>query len=138
MTLRQRPATPALAQRPILKAALAADHVPGTAPGRAVDPAQSLQRLMHSTAGIELVFMQFWRPSRTRNTQHRQCAQWLQVRDDKGRLEVPRSIVHGIRNRACAPHPRKRVDDSIVEHRPAVGISLADLFQLPAADLVSA
>ena len=60
MTLRQRPAAPALAQRPILKAALAADHVPSTAPGRARKAAQSLQRLMHPTAGIELVFMQFW------------------------------------------------------------------------------
>ena len=31
-------------------------------------------------------------------------------------------------------HPCQRVDDAVVEHRPAIGISLTDLFQLPVAE----
>ena len=134
MTLWQRSATPALAQRPISKAALASDHVPHASAtpdwiARPMRPAH-----LARDAGHRLDSFSSGRPSRAWDAQHRQSlrsgsnarctnAAWKSL----AALYMASVIVPARSIRA------ERVDDLIVEHRPTIGIGVPDLLELATA-----
>jgi hypothetical protein len=60
----------------------------------------------------------------------------VEVGDDEGGLEVLGGVVHRLRDGAGSQHLAERVDGPVVHDDVAVGIGLANLLELAAADLV--
>jgi hypothetical protein len=89
--------------------------VPHARAGRAAEPAQRIERLADTTAGVDLRLGEIAEPAAARQPHQRHAADDVVAGDGELRLEIARRIVHFLadgRDRPRTPAPA---------HRPAGG-----------------